>query len=176
MRNLDIWKLHVLGLQAATSHDVTPAHAYKLTRLKKEVRDAVKKIVDAEQEILKDEAVNLEDLAATETKLKDMRKRMSELTSEQKKEYDDLKERLDRYRGMHDALMEDDTPLQGVRTMPYEAWHQLQAENRSKTVMMNGRPVNGVDIFSGELEYILEDVLWTAPKEDGPEDFGEQRI
>ena len=176
MKNLDIWKLHVLGLQAATSHDVSPAHAYKLTRLKKEVREAVKKIVDAEQEILKDEGVGIEDPSATEAKLRDMRRRMAELTSEQKKEYDDLKARYDRYRGMHDALMEDDTPLQGVRTMPYEAWHQLQAENRSKTVMMNGRPVNGVDIFSGELEYILEDVLWTAPEEDGPEDFGEQRI
>lgn len=174
MKNINIWKLQVLGLQSATSHDVTPAHAYKLTRLKKEVRDAVKKIVDAEQEILKDEAVNLEDPTATETKLKDMRKRMSELTSEQKKEYDDLKARYDRYRGMHDALMEDDTPLQGVRTMPYGAWHQLQAENRSKTVMMNGRPVNGVDILSGELEFILEDVLWTAPEEDGPEDSGQQ--
>ena len=81
MKNIDIWKLQVLGLQSATSHDVTPAHAYKLTRLKKEVRDAVKKIVDAEQEILKDEGVNLEDPAATESKLKDMRKKMSELSS-----------------------------------------------------------------------------------------------
>lgn len=166
MKNIDIWKLHVLGLQAATSHDVYPAHAYKLTRLKKEVREAVKKIVEAEQEILKDEAVNLEDPAATETKLKDMRKRMSDLTSEQKKEYDDLKARYDRYRGMHDALMEDDTPLEGIKTMPYKAWHQLQAENRSKTVMMNGRPVNGVDIFSGELEFVLEDVLWKAPEDE----------
>lgn len=168
MRNLDIWKLHVLGLQAATSHDVSPAHAYKLTRLKKEVREAVKKIVDAEQEILKDEGVNLEDPAATESKIKDMRKKMSELTSDQKKEYDDLKVRYDRYKGMHDALMEDDTPLEGIKSMPYDAWHQLQAENRSKKVVMNGRAVPGVDIFSGELEFILEDVLWKAPEdEDG---------
>lgn len=174
MKNIDIIRLQQGGLQQASAHDVSPAHAYKLSKLKREVQKAFDELVEREKDLMKD--CDIEDYGKDRERLRDMKKRMSALSAEEKKEFDALHDRLEHYDKMHEELMNDDTPLSGVKTMPYEDWHRLQAENRAKSLVLQAggrRFSQTVDIFTGELEFILEDVLWRAPEEDGPEDPGQ---
>ena len=47
-----------------------------------------------------------------------------------------------------------------VKTIPYEEWRKLQAENRAKK--LGDREV---DILGGIAELILADVFWREPEE-----------
>lgn len=135
MKNQDIVTLQHLGIQLATAHDADSAHAYKLFKLRKAVDKAFKSI--AEQE----------DALRTECGIEDGKKPSEEVSK--------------KFIELHKALMKDDTPLEGIRTVPYQVWIELQKENRAKDV--NGKKI---DVLSGSVELILEDVFWTAPAEE----------
>lgn len=171
MKNIDIIRLQQMGLQQASAHDVSPAHAYKLIKLKREVQKAFDELVEREKAMLKD--CGIEDYAKDLARLRELRKRLASLPEEEKKEFDDIDARIKQYDEMHEEFLKDDTPLPGVKTMPYEEWHRLQAENRAKNLVLQagGRNISRtVDIFTGELEFILEDVLWRAPEDEGGEE------
>lgn len=164
MRKKDILALQLHGLQSVTAHDIAPAHAYKVLALKRAVRKAHEGIIEEIKELLK--SVDLEDYDKDRAQLRDMKKKIDELSSEEKERYDKLASSLERFEKLYDEMTAADCQLEGVKTIPYEVWHQLQVENRSKAVPFGGRVMQGVDILSGEVENILEGVFWTAPEEE----------
>lgn len=135
---MDIVTLQNQGLQLATAHDADPAHAYKLFKLRKAVDKAFAAL--AEQEKALSEECGIE--------------RGKKPSEEASKKFYELQK----------ALMKDDTPLEGIKTVPYDVWIELQKENRAKE--FNGKKL---DVLSGAVELILEDVFWTAPTEDETE-------
>lgn len=135
MKNMDIVTLQNQGLQLATAHDADPAHAYKLFKLRKAVDKAYNNLAEQEEAL------------RTECGI-ERGKKPSEDAS--KKFYE-----------LQKALMKDDSPLEGIKAVPYDVWIQLQKENRAKE--FNGKKI---DVLSGVVELILEDVFWTAPAEE----------
>lgn len=136
MRNSDIVFLQQNGIQLATAHDITPAHSYKFFKLRKAVDKAFNDIVEKERELLKE--CNIEQ-------------------DKQPKEEDAKK-----FIGLKAALMEDDTPLEGIKAVPYDVWAALQKENKAKEIPNSDKTI---DILSGRTEMILEDIFWKAPEE-----------
>lgn len=135
MKNMDIVTLQNQGLQLATAHDADPAHAYKLFKLRKAVDKAYNNLAEQEEAL------------RTECGIERGKKPSEEAS---KKFYE-----------LQKALMKDDSPLEGIKAVPYDVWIQLQKENRAKE--FNGKKI---DVLSGAVELILEDVFWTAPAEE----------
>lgn len=142
MRNSDIIYLQLNGLQAVTAHTLQAADAYKTFKLKKAVDNAFNAIVEAEKRLMAEHGIERgkqpKDEAAAE-----------------------------RYIGERNALLEDDTPLDGVRTVSYRTWLALQRENREKVSPdADDGGSRTLDLLAGKTEMILENVFWTAPQEE----------
>ena len=62
--------------------------------------------------------------------------------------------------GLQGELKNEDVAID-VKAMPYDVWHDLQNEN--KAVNIFGKTV---DVLSGDVEEILEGILWVDPEEE----------
>lgn len=163
MRNRDILALQLKGLQNITAHDISPAHAYKVYKLKDQVAKAYKAMMDQSRKNLEEEGI--EDFRKEKEKCEEMKARLGGLSESERAEYDDLSSRLERFEEVDKALLDEEVTLD-VKVVPFDVWHELQKENRSKTIYAGNRPVGGVDILSGEAEGILENVFWVPPAEE----------
>lgn len=164
MKNKEIYLLQTLGIQAITALDVDEAHAYKIYKLKRALNIAFKSLQEKYMDILKE--IGIEDVEALKKQIAAKKKVLQTLSSDEKKAYDDLCSKLDRHEKLQKQMDEDDTPLEGIKTIPYHEWRLLQKENRNKTVFLGDKALPNVDILSGEIEVILEGVLWEPPVDD----------
>ena len=158
MTNKDILVLVNSGCQSITNHDLSDAHAYKVYKFKKALREALE-ARQAEEKIIA-EGEKIDNLTAFLNN----------------PETPKNKEQLARIKGLIDSLNASDVKasiFEGVKTMPYSEWRKLQNENRRVPISFtdkNGDERNiTLDVLVGHVEEILEGVLWDAPEdEDAP--------
>ena len=160
MKNYEVVTLINAGVLQATAHDVAPAHAYKLYKLKKALEKTLSAIQDAEKGLVKD--AGIEDAQAFDERGRELAKvKEDERTEAQKAEMEERNAKLVKVGELRKALYEDEAQIEGLKTVPYDVWFALQKENRA--VKVNGQEA---DIFSGPAESILEGVFWDAPAEE----------
>ncbi len=135
MKNSDIILLTNAGIQLATAHDAEPEYKYALFILRKEIDTAAMSIIE------KDKAL------------------MKECGIEDGKKYQTTSPEVQEHAKLYEKLMSDETPISGIKTVPYEVWCEMQKENRDKE--LKGRKM---DILSGKVEIILEGIFWEHPK------------
>ena len=148
MKNADIVALMNGGIQNITSVTLPSSQAYKVYKFKRAIEAAYNSIVDSQKGILKQ--VGIEDLQEFQKRYKELSD-IKERTSEEQAELDSLVKKDENAGKLVQELYGDTTSLD-VKPMPYEDWHNLQAENKDVKLLTY-------------LEPMLEGVLWTAPEE-----------
>ena len=148
MKNVDIVSLVNGGIQNITALTLPAAQAYKVYKFKRAIEAAYNAIVDAQKDILKQ--AGIEDLQEFQKRHKELSE-LKERTSEEQAELDSLVKKDEDASKLMQELYGDTTNLD-VKAMPYEDWHNLQAENKDVKLLTY-------------LEPMLEGVLWTAPEE-----------
>jgi len=157
MKNYEILALMNSGLMQTTAYELGPESAYKLYKFKKLVQKAFEKLQEDERDLLKN--AGIEDGASFDARRTELAK-IENPTEEEKKELDEMGEKLKKYISLREALYTDDVDISGVKSLSYEDWFKLKKENRA--VKINDKET---DVFSGAIESVLEGVLWTAPEE-----------
>lgn len=154
----DIITLRRHHFEAVTNHTLPVEHAYKVMKARRAFNATLVKVEDEIGACRKEAGIEGDGtafdkeraaLGAAESRSQQQEKRFAELNAQ-----------FERFAGLREKVYEEPVTLEGVKTMPYEFWHALQRENAEKEV--NGRRF---DILSGEVEDILEGVLWGAPAE-----------
>lgn len=143
------------GLDNTTDHDLSAAHAYKVFKFKDEIAKAYKEIEGKRQKLVKD--ILGEDFDAK-------RKEAKEGTPE----YDELNEKLTKFIGLYNELMDDESEV-NIKTIPFEEYHLLARENKQTAFQItgaDGKPVQRFIDFFSVFRSVLKDVLWTEPKEE----------
>lgn len=157
MKKIDILNLLNLGFGQVTNHNLPVEHAYKVVKMRKALSNAFEAIQKDEEAIRKDAGIeNPEEFDKELKALRETEKR----TPEQETKLKEMNEKLNRFFALRSEMLNEDITLEGVKAMPYEAWHELQKENAEKE--FNGKKL---DLLSGYVEDTLEGVLWEAPKE-----------
>ena len=148
MKNADIVALVNGGIQNITALTLPAAQSYKVYKFKRAIEAAYNAIVDAQKDILKQAGIeNLQEFQKRHKELSELKER----TSEEQAELDGLVKKDEDAGKLVQELYGDTTSLD-VKAMPYEDWHNLQAENKDVKLLTY-------------LEPMLEGVLWTAPEE-----------
>lgn len=166
MKNNDIRILELAGVLTASVHDLSPEHAYKVSKLKIAIKNAMKNINEQEKDLLTEAGIDSE---------KDIDKTTG-IIQPKTKDGKLEQEKLDKFEMLKKAQMEDDTPI-NVKKIPYQEWLKLYNENKNKEVSrnINGKVyTKGIDIFGTiEVEEILAGVLFDYPvdeEEDAPKE------
>lgn len=154
IKNSLIVSLYNAGIMNTTAHEVPVKDAYKAFRFKDAIEKDKKSLDEKHAGLVKD--AGIEDGQKFDERIKELRA-IKELSEEQKKELDGMTEKLKKFNDLYIELMNDESELEGVKTMPYESYHILAKEN--KDVNKN---IDIFTVFAGE----LENVLWEAPKEE----------
>lgn len=148
MKKLEILSLRNAGILAISANNLDAAHAYKVLKFKRAVKAALDGIMESERAIL--EEVGIKDAEAFDKEREELRR-----SGENPERLEELDKQMERLVGLREVLYKEDVTLEGVKTLPYDQWHTLQAENKSQP----HRPLN---VF----EDLLEGILWAAPEED----------
>ena len=148
MKNADIVTLVNGGIQNITALTLPAAQSYKVYKFKRAIEAAYNAIVASHKDILKQ--AGIEDLQEFQKRYKELSD-IKERTSEEQAELDSLVKK-DKDAGKLVQELYGDTTNLDVKAMPYEDWHNLQAENKDVKLLTY-------------LEPMLEGVLWTAPEE-----------
>ena len=148
MKNADIVTLVNGGIQNITALTLPSSQAYKVYKFKRAIDAAYNAIVDSHKDILKQ--AGIEDLQEFQKRYKELSD-IKERTSEEQAELDSLVKKDENAGKLVQELYRDTTNLD-VKAMPYEDWHNLQAENKDIKILTH-------------LEHTLEGVLWLAPEE-----------
>lgn len=160
MKKSDLYFLAAAGVAQISNHTIPVEHAYKVVRFRKAFAAALEHFAEDDKAITED--AGIKDPEAFDKRLAQLRAMPSRTKAEQE-EFEKKDATLARVKEMRDQLY-NETVVLDCRTMPYDVWHELQKENAEKEV--NGRKL---DILSGRVEDLLEDVLWTAPGEETAE-------
>lgn len=148
MKNYDILNLVNAGTLAITANELGAEHAYKIHKFKKALRNAFDAIADSEKELLKE--AGIEDGAAFDKERKELRDSKDNL-----ERLAELDKQFERFSELRANLYNEDAKLESIKTMPFEAFHELQKENKG----LDNKPLNF-------FEELLEGVLWAEP-DDG---------
>ena len=148
MKNADIVALMNGGIQNITSVTLPSSQAYKVYKFKRAIEVAYNSIVDSQKGILKQ--VGIDDLQEFQKRYKELSD-IKERTSDEQSEFESLVKKDNDAGKLVQELYGDTTNLD-VKALPYEDWHNLQAENKDAKLLTY-------------LEPMLEGVLWTAPEE-----------
>lgn len=157
MKRFELINLSHAGVLDITNHDLSPAHAYKVVKFRKALRDALEAIDRDIEAVRKD--VGITDPAAFDAELMELRKAEGR-SPEQQVRLDEMEATLRRFLELRGQLFDEDVKLD-CKTIPYGQWHALQNENRARLV--NGKET---DVLSGPVEDMLEGVLWAAPGDE----------
>ena len=149
MKNADIVALVNGGIQNITSVTLPAAQAYKVYKFKRAIEAAYNAIVDSHKDILKQ--AGIEDLQEFQKRYKELSD-IKERNAEEQAELDSLTNK-DVDAGKLIAELYKDTTELYVKSIPYDDWHNLQAENKDIKVLTY-------------LEPQLEGLLWIAPQEE----------
>lgn len=136
MKNYEILALVNGGALAITDHTVPTEHAIKVYRFKKSLRALYEKIFEDEKALIKDNELEIKDGG----------------------KLDGDPEKVKRFVELRQELYNEEATIE-CKTMPYEAWHTLKAEN--KAVKMGNREMDILAPF----EVLLENVLWKEEEE-----------
>lgn len=145
MKNSDIILLVNSGLMGITTHSLDSADAYKVYKFKTKMLNMHNDIKSAELDFLKE--CDILDVDAFNKELKESIENKSEKSKE-------LLEKLNKFNGLRTALYNDEVDTSEIKPLSYESWKKLQDENAQ--VEINNKKN---DIFSGYIEYILENIL-----------------
>lgn len=166
MKKVDILNLLNLGFGQVTNHSLPVEHAYKVVKMRKALSNAFEAIQKDEEAIRKD--AGIENPEEFDKELKTLREKAkpyidkgAEIPSEIGGPLMEKEATLSRFLALRSEMLNEDIILEGVKAMPYEAWHELQKENAEKE--FNGKKL---DLLSGYVEDTLEGVLWEAPEEE----------
>lgn len=149
MRNADIIRLTEGGIQNIATTTLPAAQAYKVYKFKRAVEKAANAIIEAHKDILKQ--AGIEDLKEFQKRYKELTD-IKERTESEQAEFESLVKKDENAGKLVEELYEDTTELD-VKAIPYEDWHNLQAENKDIKVLTY-------------LEPQLEGLLWIAPQEE----------
>jgi len=147
MKNLEIIFMRNAGILDVTANTLDSAHAYKVIGFKKAVKAALNSLAEAERSIL--EEVGIKNPEAFDKEREELRKSGADAAR-----LEDLDKQMRRLAELRKELYEENANLEGVKTLPFEQFHELQKENKD----LPGKPLN---IF----EENLENILWAAPEE-----------
>lgn len=161
MKRSDIYTLQIGGIQLCTAHTLNAAQAYKLYKLKKFVQSGFDAIEEDRKSLVKSVfGDNAEDELKELNRINGIDK--AQRTDDENAQLAELKEKLQKADSLIKEMFDEDVDTSSVKAMPYEDWHKLQVENR-EVQYGNG---SKADVLSGNIESILEDVLWKAPVEE----------
>lgn len=135
------------AILALENKSLTIAHAYKAIKLRNVLKKAWEKFLADEQGLLVE--VGITDAQAFDARQKELGEK-DKRNKEEVAELKDMNEKVARYAGLREALLADEVDLSEVKTMPYEEWFKLKADN----------PAIGVD-----LEDALMGIAWSEPTE-----------
>lgn len=155
MKNLDLIILINAGILNITNNDLPAASAYKVVKLRNVLSKAFEKLQELERDLLKDK--NIDDPQKFSQEIETLRNK-EDKTEEDEAKLKELTEKFDDYINARTEFLNDDTPLEGIKTISYEDWHTLRKENRPKD--------GNNEILNNYVESILENVFWKAPEDE----------
>jgi len=147
MKKKELLSLQRAGVFRITANNIDAAHAYKVLKFKKAGRKAFEELAESERAIL--EEVDIKEPEAFDKERAALAKSGSDPSK-----LEQMNKKLDRLVELRKALYEEEVELEGVKTVPYDQFHELQKENAE----MPGKPLN---VF----EDLLEGILWEVPEE-----------
>ena len=157
LTNQNVITLLNMGFSQVTNHTLPVEHAYKVVKMRKALSEDYEKFAKDEEALRKD--AGIENAVELDKELDELRKN-EKRTKEQEKRLKEMEDMLKRYHEMRNELLKSEAKLEGVKAMPYDAWHLLQKENAEKVI--GGK---AVDLLPGFVEDMLEGILWNAPEE-----------
>lgn len=116
------------GVLNITATTLSASEAYKIVKFRREVRKAFDEMSEKEMEFIKDLGLEIGEKGKLDGKEDDIRK----------------------FGEFQKTLYDDDVELGDIKAMPFDAWHDLQKENKVLAVPF--------------IEEALENILWTAPE------------
>lgn len=147
MKTIEIINLANSGILSITANDLDAAHAYKVLKFKKAVKNAFLDAIESEKDIIKE--AGIEDPQAFDKEREELRENGSNPERLQ-----ELNDKFSRLMELRQNLYNEDVALDG-KTIPYEQFHVLQQENKN----IQGKPLNA-------FEDLLEGVLWDEPESE----------
>ena len=154
----DIITLVNCGILSMTAHELGTKEAYKAFKLKKEVERVFKEMQD-EQKAIREENGLTEEVVNNIQKIMDKVNIKTNVTEDERQQLLAYNEQNRVVTGLLKEANQCEVTLD-IKTISYEDWRTLQAENRAKDI--NGRTF---DILGGEAEVVLEGIFWEEPKE-----------
>lgn len=154
----DIVTLVNCGILSMTAHELGTKEAYKAFRLKKEVERVFKEIQD-EQKAIREENGLTEEVVNNIQKIMDKVNIKANATEDERQQLLAYNEQNRVVTGLLKEANQCEVKLE-IKTISYEDWRTLQAENRAKDI--NGR---AFDILGGEAEIVLDGIFWEEPKD-----------
>lgn len=155
MKNLEIIIMVNSGILNITNHELPASSAYKIVKFRNVLQKAFDNIQELEKSLLKDNGIE------DPQKFDEDRKKLHELsnpTEDERKELEELDKKYDSYNKARSEMLQDESRLEGIKTISYEDWHTLRKENRPKKD-------GDIDPLNNYVESVLENVLWKAPEE-----------
>jgi hypothetical protein len=160
MKNKDIITLVGAGILQATVHSLSPAHAYKFSKLRHTISAIYKDIIEQEKELLVDAGIN------EKTDLIN-----GNYVFPKKEDGSNDESKWLKFIELRKAMYEEDAPLVEVKKIPYEEWLLLYNENAHKNITLGREDSKEIyiDIFgSTEVENILLGLLFDYPIDEPP--------
>ena len=157
MKRFQVLNLVNGGVATITAHSLDSKHAYKVVQFRKAILAENEAFEKERIDLLKE--AGIEDPRAFDDELVSLRKTENP-SDEQKKRLDELNGKFNRFNELLTTALNEEVVL-NCKTMPYDEWHKLQNENAEKEIY--GKKC---DLLSGQVEDLLEGVLWEAPLSD----------
>lgn len=151
MKNQLIYNLVSAGVLNTTCYDLPASQAYKALKFRNALSKAYEGIIESVKKI--NETVGIKEEQEFLSRNRELLKKENR-TEEENIELEQSKETLKKRGDLVEELFKDDTPLEGIKTMPFEDFFALQKENKS----VGQAPFR---VFETE----LEGVLWETPQD-----------
>lgn len=135
------------AILALDNKSLSPAHAYKVIKLRNTLKKAWEKFLESEKGLLTE--VGITDAAAFDARQKELGEKENK-SKEEETELKEMNEKVARYAGLREALLEDQADFSEVKAMPYEEWFALKKDNPAISI---------------EVEDALMNIAWTEPAE-----------
>lgn len=107
MKNHNIILLANSGFLGITSNELSPAHAYKVFKAKKVVKELLGNITESEKELVE----------------------QSKLTVGEGGKLEGEQDNIKKFIELRNELYNEDADVSAIKAMPYDEWHALQKEN-----------------------------------------------
>lgn len=148
MKNIDILNLANAGVFSISANTLDAAHAYKVIKFKSAVRKAAIAIDEDQRELAKE--AGIEDPAAFDKERAELSRTKTDPDRLEK-----LNAQFERLLALRNKFYDEEVKLDGVKTIPYEQFFNLQRENKD----LPGKPI---DVYAD----LLEGILWAGEPEE----------